>query len=496
MKTSIKVFVQLFVMFALVIAAFGLSTQVKPAQAQTTWNLVWSDEFNGSGAPSSTNWNYNVGNGYNPGLPGFQGWGNGEWEWYRPENCYQSDGNLVLKAEYFSSPTNIAGRDWYQRSCRITSDTKRSIQYGKIEARIQMPNANGSWPAFWMMGDTCDDTSTSNYAAPISYYDTMASNWASCGEVDIMEHKNSDTTVVNNIFWDLRTGVFPWTAGQNANYVTTYNSGNVNTFHTYAIEWNATSIRWLFDGNQTHLIDTTPATLEEFRKPFHLIMNLALGGAFPAMDPVQSQFPLYMNVDYVRVYQAGSGPTPIPPTPIPPTPGGSGVIFYQNTNYGGTASGAKAPGNYASLPGDVPNDWMSSLRVPAGWTVQAYEHGNFGGAVCTFTSDTSWVGTACNDKMSSFKITQGGSSSGQGVDNISANQARPWYKCAITCSYVIVHYIVAGQAQQNVNATYNSGLARWEYTISGITSGQVLQYQFTYNDGIQHDTAWFNWTKP
>ena len=501
---------------ATLIATAPMVVNAQP-ESQTGWTLVWADEFNGSGQPSSTNWNYNVGNGWNNGLPGFQGWGNGEWEWYRPENCYQSGGNLVLKGEYFSTPTNIAGRDWYQRSCRITSDTKRSIQYGKIEARIQMPNANGSWPAFWMMGDTCDDTSTSNYAAAMSYYDIMATNWASCGEVDIMEHKNSETTVYNNIFWDLRTGVFPWTAGQNANYVTTYNSGNVNTFHVYAIEWTASQIRWTFDGAQTHLIDTTPATLEEFRKPFHLIMNLALGGAFPAMDPVQSQFPLFMNVDYVRVYQAGGGGstntptntaigptptrtnTPVGPTPTrtnTPVPSG-GVIFYADINYGGAASGSKQPGDYASLPGDVPNDWMSSLRVPAGWTVLAYEHGNFGGAVCTYTADTSWVGTTCNDKMSSFKIQNGGGGADHGVDNVSSNQARPWYKCAGTCQYVVVHYIVPGQVQQNVNATYNSGLARWEYTITGITAGQVLQYNFTYNiGGVQNDTPWFNWTKP
>src|SRR5690348_16885499 len=55
------------------------------------------------------------------------------------------------------------------------------------------------------------------------------------------------------------------------------------------------------------------------------------------------------------------------------------VIFYQDADYGGVASGAKAPGDYGTLPADVPNDWMSSLRVPAGWTVQAYADGNFGG---------------------------------------------------------------------------------------------------------------------
>ena len=108
-------------------------------------------------------------------------------------------------------------------------------------------------------------------------------------------------------------------------------------------------------------------------------------------------------------------PTPVGPTPTrtltpvgptatrTPTPA-AGVIFYQDINFGGVASAAIAKGDYASLPAGVPNDWMSSLRVPAGWIVDAYADGNFAGAVCTYTADTSWVGTACNDVMSSFRI--------------------------------------------------------------------------------------------
>jgi Ricin-type beta-trefoil lectin domain/Alpha-L-arabinofuranosidase B, catalytic len=81
-----------------------------------------------------------------------------------------------------------------------------------------------------------------------------------------------------------------------------------------------------------------------------------------------------------------------------------GVVFYQDINFGGAASAPIAKGDYAVLPAGIPNDWMSSLRVPAGWTVQAYEHGSFGGAVCTHTGNSSWVGPACNDVMSSFRI--------------------------------------------------------------------------------------------
>jgi hypothetical protein len=84
--------------------------------------------------------------------------------------------------------------------------------------------------------------------------------------------------------------------------------------------------------------------------------------------------------------------------------GSPGVTFYQDINFGGVASLVKALGDYPTLPADIPNDWMSSLRIPAGWHVDAYSDANFGGNVCTFTADTPWVGAACNDAMSSFRI--------------------------------------------------------------------------------------------
>lgn len=379
------------------------------AQA-ATWNLVWSDEFNGSGQPSASNWNYHVGNGFNVGANAFDGWGNGEWEWYRPENCYQSGGNLVMKGEYRDASTSIAGRNWYQFSCRITSDTKRSIQYGAIEARIQLPNTYGTWPAFWMMGDSCDDTSTSNYGAAITYYDRMATNWASCGEIDIMEHRNSDTTVVNNLFWDTRTGLFPWSGTTVANNPSTPTVGNVATFHTYRLEWTSTQLTWLIDGNITKTQDISPANMEEFRQPFHIIMNLAISGSFTGnAQPNKADFPTYANVDYVRVYSAGTG-------------GGGG---------GG------------------------------------------GGGTCT------------------GDFTQGTTSTG-------STSAQVWFTpCNYTAGYVILHYIRPGLSQQNINMTFNSGTGRWEYSVTGLSSGQTLQYQFTYQkSGLQYDSSWFSWVKP
>jgi beta-glucanase (GH16 family) len=272
------------------------------------WAVVWEDLFNGNGQPDPAHWNYHVGNGWNPGLGAFQGWGNGEWEWYRPENAYMQGGNLVIRADFHSTPTVIAGRNWYQRSARITTKGKRSWQYGRIEARIAMPNAIGAWPAFWMMGTACDDTVTSNHAAPIGAYDVMASNWSSCGEIDIMEHRNSEAVTFQNLFWDTRAGLFPWGNGLNAEQPHSANAGNVAQFHLYTIEWEPTQIRWYIDRetNPTpvHTVNITASNMEEFHRPFHIILNLALGGLFTGFaEPNPNDFPLFMYVDYVRVWQ-------------------------------------------------------------------------------------------------------------------------------------------------------------------------------------------------
>lgn len=287
---------------------FSGSAPPPPPPPGGGWTVVWEDTFDGSGQPSTANWNYHVGNGWNPGLGAFQGWGNGEWEWYRPENAFRENGNLVIRADYTSTPLTIAGRQWFQRSGRITTKGKRSWQFGRIEARIAMPNAIATWPAFWMMGTACDDTLTSDYRAPLERFDTMASNWSSCGEVDIMEHRNSEAVTFQNLFWDSRTGLFPWGNGLNNEQPHQANVGDVRQFHLYTIEWDANQIRWYIDRETrptpVHTVSITAANQEELRRPFHIILNLAISGQFTGFaQPDPATFPLFMYVDYVRVWQ-------------------------------------------------------------------------------------------------------------------------------------------------------------------------------------------------
>ncbi len=116
-----------------------------------------------------------------------------------------------------------------------------------------------------------------------------------------------------------------------------------------------------------------------------------------------------------------------------------------------------------------------------------------------------------NAKASGIEILQGASptptptpsgcpsgSFNQGVVNSGSSSALPWFQpCGWTAGYVILHYIRPGLSQQNVQMSFNSGTARWEFSVTGISAGQVLQYSFTYQqNGVQHDTSWFSWTHP
>ena len=84
----------------------------------------------------------------------------------------------------------------------------------------------------------------------------------------------------------------------------------------------------------------------------------------------------------------------------------------------------------------------------------------------------------------------------QGASSINANQALFWFQpSSWTAGYVILHYNQPNVSQQNVNMSYNSGTARWEYIAGGISSGQEITYSFTYQKaGLQYDTSSYTWT--
>ena len=394
--------IMLFLVGTLVVAAmsFSFSGRTPAAHAATTWNQIWSEDFNGpAGAQVNTsNWLYDIGT----------GWGTGEIETMTnsTNNVYlDGKGHLVIKP-LLANGTWTSGRIESQRS-NFAAPVGGKLA---VEASIKQPNVSGAaaagyWPAFWMLGSLF----------------RVDQNWPQDGEVDIMEDING----LSSVFGTLHCGVDP---GGPCNETTGIGSGQhacagcQTRFHTYRMEIDRSispeQVRWYLDGvnyftvNANQVDPTTWANAVDHG--FFIIFDLAMGGGFPnafgggPTSATQSGVP--MIVDNVHVYTAnGSGG-------VTPTPTSTGCT-----------------GTYAA-----------------------------------------------------------------NVVNSGSTSALPWFQpCGWSAGYVILHYIRPGLSQQNVNMTYNGGTSRWEYNVSGMSPGQVLQYSFTYQkSGLQYDTGWTSWTHP
>lgn len=238
------------------------------------YDLVWQDEFD---SPTvSDDWIFEIGD----GCPDLCGWGNDELQYYKDENTSINNGFLVITAKRES----IQGRQF--TSSRLISKGKQSFTYGRIDIRAVMPKGQGMWPALWMLGENIDEV-----------------GWPRCGEIDIMEmvggtQNNNDGTVHGTVHWD--------NAGNYANFggSTELEFGTLaDEPHVYSIIWDEREIVWLLDDVEYHVIDITPAGLEEFHKPHFFILNVAVGGRWPGNPNANTPFPQDMRVDYIRVFQ-------------------------------------------------------------------------------------------------------------------------------------------------------------------------------------------------
>lgn len=242
--------------------AAGTKATAAATTTTGTYQLVWSDEFDGT-AVNTANWNFETGGG---------GWGNNEQQYYQAKNATVANGNLVITAKKERVKANA------YTSARLTTQNKRQFTYGKMEARIKLPLGQGLWPAFWMLGSNINTVS-----------------WPACGETDIMEHINTEPTIYGTIHWD-------------NNGHAQYGGSTTTTpadYHVYSIEWDSSAIKWFVDGVQYHeanILNNINST-EEFHKPFFFILNLAVGGDWPGQTIDTSKLPASMYVDYVRVYQ-------------------------------------------------------------------------------------------------------------------------------------------------------------------------------------------------
>lgn len=267
-------------LLVLVLGSMGHADQATKPEAKHSaqWRLVWADEFNYTGLPDPKKWDYDVGG---------EGWGNKELQFYtarRKENARVEDGHLIIEAR--KEPWE--GREY--TSSRLVSRGKGDWTYGRFEVRAKLPSGRGTWPAIWML--------------PTGW---SYGGWPSSGEIDIMEHVGFDADVVH-------TSVHTQSYNHKINTQKTERikvPTSRSQFNVYAVEWTPEEIRGYV--NDQHFFTfrnerlTNPAADYRqwpFDKPFHLLLNLAVGGTWGGQDGVDpSIWPQRMEIDYVRVYQ-------------------------------------------------------------------------------------------------------------------------------------------------------------------------------------------------
>ncbi|MBT8135808.1 MAG: family 16 glycosylhydrolase, partial [Gammaproteobacteria bacterium] len=257
-----------------------------PHDKATDWQLVWSDEFNYSGAPDPDKWS-------------LREWPsrkvNDENQAYtkREKNVRVEGGNLIIEAhkEQFA--------DAEYTSARLHSAGKGEFLYGRIEARALLPAGKGTWPAIWMLpadpfryATRCEDGEWQG--------NPDCDAWPNSGEIDILEHVGYQ---MNHVHGTVHNEAYFW-AKWNQRKGRILLDDVAGSFHTYSMEWDSDVIRMYVDDTLyfVYANEGEGWAAWPYDHPFFLIMNVAVGGywgrAGGGID--ESIFPQRMLVDYVR----------------------------------------------------------------------------------------------------------------------------------------------------------------------------------------------------
>jgi beta-glucanase (GH16 family) len=250
----------------------GSSCQPLPKSGGGTWTCTWADEFNGT-ALNRNMWSvipYGLGNACQSD---------------DANHVQVSGGNLRLLATR-NAPTDFCRTQWGLEYTGGFIQTLGNFaqQYGRFEMRAKLPSQDGAWPAFWLLPG--DDS-----------YD---------GEIDILESYGGRSEQGGDV------GDFTLhapAAGPGPQRTCRIYPNYSDAFHTYTFEWTATSMRVLFDnvecatftGMSEPAGTSPPAFPATFSKPYHILLNLAVQPWWP--PTASTQFPMVMEVDYVRVWQ-------------------------------------------------------------------------------------------------------------------------------------------------------------------------------------------------
>ena len=263
--------------------------------------LVWSDEFsnstNANAQPNPQVWTYDTGT---------DCCGNSELETYcawasTTGPCNPSNPNAYVGTDGYLHIIALNPSASVYTSARLKSQGLFSFKYGRIEAKMTLPESQGMWPAFWLLG---------NNIATV--------DWPACGELDIMEHIDGSNPPP---YVGGTPPGYDWIAGsvhggasssnEESGSQTYHPSGfSAAASHTYGMIWTKGQIEYYVDDPVNNIYGTYKSTDSAWSPtpwpfdagPQFIILNLAVGGDWPGSPDSTTVFPANMLVDYVRIY--------------------------------------------------------------------------------------------------------------------------------------------------------------------------------------------------
>jgi beta-glucanase (GH16 family) len=201
---------------------------------------------------------------------------NDELEWYLPSQVAVADGRLRLTAA--REPVDASdGRRYEYRSGMVTTGppehdgTPRfDFTYGRVEARVKVPDGVGLWAAFWMLPSSED----------------------SRPEIDILESLGNDTST-----WKFH--FHPEDRERRSDGHDVRGPALSEGFHDVGVDWEPGRIRWFIDGEQVWQVEGDHVPDE----PMYLVANLAVGGVYPGDPAEDTEFPATYEIERVTVWQ-------------------------------------------------------------------------------------------------------------------------------------------------------------------------------------------------
>lgn len=186
-----------------------------------------------------------------------------------------------------SNANKVVGTDVYACGGLFTQKTF-TFQYGYVEARARFDCVQGCWPAIWMLP-------------------AAGQNWPNNGEIDILEHLNSETTAYQTLHFFANNGTSDASAGLQGTI-----TGELTGWHTYGMEWTENAVTFYVDGTKTGTITGDAYTNWPFDREnneFYLMIDQQIGGNWVEGtkgidDKTLSERGAALDIDYIRVYSA------------------------------------------------------------------------------------------------------------------------------------------------------------------------------------------------